>query len=101
MLRNHRVSRAIADAAWGSFLATLRYKAARAGVEVAEVDARGTSQVCSGCGQVVEKSLSQRTHSCDCGLVLHRDVNAARNILAVALARTGPADANSKIIAVV
>ncbi len=97
MLRSRRFSRAIADAAWGGFLATLRYKAESAGVEVVEVDARGTSQVCSNCGQVVEKPLRQRVHSCECGCTLHRDVNAARNILGVALARTGPAGANSTI----
>ncbi len=101
LLRSRRFSRAIADAAWGGFLATLRYKAERAGVEVVDVDARGTSQACSNCGQVVEKPLRQRFHSCECGCTLHRDVNAARNILGVALARTGPAGANSKIIAVV
>ncbi len=100
MLRSRRFSRAIADAAWGGFLATLRYKAERAGVEVVEVDARGTSQACSNCGQVVEKPLFQRVHACECGCTLHRDVNAARNILGVALARTGPAGANSTISAV-
>ncbi len=100
MLRSRRFSRAIADAAWGGFLVTLRYKAERAGVEVVEVDARGTSQVCSNCGQVVEKPLRQRVHACECGSTLHRDVNAARNILGVALARTGPAGANSTINAV-
>ncbi len=100
MLRNRRVSRAIADAAWSGFLATLRDKAESAGVEVVEVDARGTSQVCSNCGQVVEKALSQRIHACECGCTLHRDVNAARNILGVALARTRPAGANSPIGAV-
>ncbi len=100
MLRSRRFSRAIADAAWGGFLVTLRYKAESAGVEVVEVDARGTSQACSNCGRVVEKPLRQRVHSCECGCTLHRDVNAARNILGVALARTGPAGANSKIIAV-
>ena len=92
MLRNRRLSRAIADAAWGGFLATLRCKAERAGVVVVEVNARGTSQRCSNCGQVVEKSLRQRQHVCSCGLAVHRDVNAARNILA--LARTGPAEPN-------
>jgi len=100
MLRSRRVSRAITDAAWGGFLVTLRYKAARAGVEVVDVDARGTSQACSNCGQVVEKPLRQRLHVCECGCTLHRDVNAARNILGVALARTGPAGANSTIVAV-
>ena len=47
------------------------------------VDPSGTSQECSRCGRVVEKVLSVRTHSCPhCGLELHRDVNAAKNILA-------------------
>jgi transposase len=30
---------------------------------------------------MVPKNLSVRVHRCDCGLVLDRDVNAARNIL--------------------
>jgi putative transposase len=47
------------------------------------VEPSGTSQECSGCGKVVEKALSERTHLCPhCGLQLDRDVNAARNILA-------------------
>lgn len=102
MLRNRWMSRAIADAAWGGFLATLKHKAESAGVSVVEVDPRGTSQMCSGCEREVKKSLSVRTHCCPrCGLVLDRDENAARNILARALlARTGPAGANGKIIAV-
>jgi putative transposase len=82
MVRNHRIARAISDAAWGGFLSTLRYKAESAGVAFVEVDARGTSQLCSECGTEVRKDLSIRTHRCSCGLVLHRDHNAARNILA-------------------
>ena len=46
-----------------------------------KVDARGTSQECSGCGEVVRKGLRVRVHRCpDCGLVLDRDVNAAINV---------------------
>jgi putative transposase len=46
------------------------------------VDPRGTSQMCSGCGVRVGKSLGERMHLCPtCGLVLDRDVNAAWNIL--------------------
>lgn len=42
--------------------------------------------MCSGCSRMVKKSLSERTHHClHCGLVLDRDENAARNILALAL----------------
>jgi putative transposase len=42
-----------------------------------------TSQDCSGCGERVLKSLSVRSHICpnpECGLVLDRDENAAKNI---------------------
>ena len=41
-----------------------------------------TSQDCSGCGSRVKKTLSTRTHQCSkCGFNLHRDHNAAQNIL--------------------
>ncbi|MGB5435855.1 MAG: transposase [Maribacter sp.] len=50
-----------------------------------------TSQMCSGCGTIVAKSLSVRVHRCDsCGLELDRDVNAARNILALGLSVCDP-----------
>ncbi len=95
MLKNDRLARAISDVAWGNFLLTLRSKAESAGVAFVEVNARGTSQECSECGQVVPKDLSQRWHSCSCGCSLDRDENAARNILARGLqAWTGPAGLN-------
>lgn len=95
MLKNGRLARAISDVAWGNFLLTLRSKAESAGVVFVEVNARGTSQECSGCGQVVRKDLSQRWHSCACGCSLDRDENAARNILARGLqARIGLAGLN-------
>lgn len=99
MVKNRSFSRAISDAGWASFVNILRYKAESAGAEVVAVNPAGTSQCCSGCGVVVPKLLSRRTHSCpDCGLVLHRDENAARNILARALlARTGPVGLNGAL----
>ena len=81
MLRNHHLARVIADAAWGEFFLILAHKAARAAKTVVEVCPKYTSQKCSGCGEYVPKALSCRTHSCPyCGLVLHRDKNAAENI---------------------
>lgn len=80
------LNRAIRDAGWGQFLNILKYKAESAGTQVVAVNPAGTSQDCSGCGQKVPKTLRERKHSCPhCGLVLHRDENAARNILARAL----------------
>ncbi|MFB2980149.1 zinc ribbon domain-containing protein [Microseira sp. BLCC-F43] len=48
-----------------------------------------TSQNCSNCGETVKKSLSVRTHICQCGCVNDRDHNAAINILDKALKQTG------------
>ena len=73
--------RSIADASWGNFLRTLEHKAEEAGATVVRVEPRGTTQDCSGCGAVVHKTLRERVHRCACGLVLDRDLNAARNIL--------------------
>lgn len=99
MLKNHSLARAISDAGWAGFVNVLRCKAERAGAEVVAVNPRGTSQECSGCGVVVPKKLAERWHTCPhCGLSLHRDENAARNILARALlARTGPTDLKSNL----
>jgi putative transposase len=96
MVRSGRLSRAISDAGWSGFLLTVRHKAECAGVAIVEVDPRGTSQQCSECGAEVRKDLSVRRHDCPhCGLSLHRDENAARNILARGLlARIGPAGLN-------
>ena len=90
MVRNHRLSRAISDVAWGGFVTTLKHKAESAGAEVIEVHPAGTSQNCSSCDQPVPKKLSERWHDCpNCGLSLHRDVNAARNILKRAFTAPG------------
>ncbi len=82
MLKNHRLAGSISDAGWNLFVNILKAKAAEAGRQVVEVDPRNTSQTCSGCGRIVPKPLSERWHTCPvCGTSLHRDVNAAINIL--------------------
>jgi putative transposase len=71
----------IHDAGWRQFLSILACKAACAGKRVDAVPPAYTTQDCSGCGKRISKSLSVRTHVCtNCGLVLDRDLNAARNI---------------------
>lgn len=74
------LNRSILDMGWGSFLEKLKYKAEDAGRQLIAVDPRYTSQICSGCGEIVKKGLNVRTHKCDCGLVLDRDLNASINI---------------------
>jgi len=81
MVRNHHLAKSISDAGWAQFRAILEAKAACAGRRVVAVPPAYTSQDCSGCGARIPKSLSVRTHVCtNCGLVLERDENAARNI---------------------
>jgi putative transposase len=90
MVRNHCLAKSIADAGWAAFLIILVFKAASAGKRVVAVNPAYTSQKCSGCGVIVQKGLSVRWHSCpDCGMSLHRDVNAARNIERAGLALRG------------
>ena len=72
----------INDAGWGTLAGMLCYKAESAGCKVVFVNPSGTTQQCSRCGTVVPKGLADRVHNCPCcGLILDRDLNAARNIL--------------------
>jgi len=73
--------RSIHDASWGRFYSYLAYKAESAGTNLVKVDPRNTSQMCSNCGSIVKKTLSERVHECPyCGFVADRDYNAAVNI---------------------
>jgi putative transposase len=82
MVRNHALAKSISDAGWEQFCAILAFKAAYAGKQVVAVPPAFTSQACSGCGVIVKKALSVRWHLCpECGTSLHRDHNAALNIL--------------------
>src|SRR5258708_29787501 len=82
MVQNHSLAKSISDAGWSAFIAILTFKAESAGKRVQAVNPAYTSQACSGCGVLVSKGLSVRWHECpDCGTSLHRDHNAALNIL--------------------
>jgi len=80
------LNKSILDAGWGTFVSMCQSKAEYAGlVTVLTIDPKYTSQVCSGCGTVRKKELSERWHSCECGTELDRDHNAAFNILSKGL----------------
>jgi putative transposase len=67
-----------------------KYKAESAGTTVVMVNPANTTKMCSRCGILVEKELSDRTHVCpSCGLVIDRDENAAINILRLGLQSVG------------
>jgi putative transposase len=81
-LARMRLAKQVLDASWSSFIDKLSYKAECAGRTFVKVNPNGTSQICSSCGERCEKALSVRMHHCShCGLSLHRDHNAALNIL--------------------
>lgn len=81
MLKNRHLAKAISDCGWTQFVQILSDKAESAGRELVKVNPRNTSQKCSGCGELVRKSLAKRWHSCPwCGCELDRDHNAAINI---------------------
>lgn len=86
MVKNHHLALSISDASWGMLRQFLTYKAEYAGGQVIAVAPHYTSQKCSNCNEMVEKSLSVRTHLCSsCGYCDDRDVNAAKNILRLGL----------------
>jgi putative transposase len=81
---NYRnLNKSILDGGWRQFLDYLSYKAEEAGKTVMKVNPAYTSQICSACGVLVKKTLSERVHSCSCGFTIDRDTNASRNILSL------------------
>lgn len=88
MVRNHSLAKAISDASMSELHRQLAYKAAWNGSEVVEADRfYPSTQTCSHCGtiQEVKVTLDVRTFKCsECGFVLDRDANAARNLARLA-----------------
>src|ERR687885_1799471 len=89
LVKNHCLAKSINDAGWYQFRKWLEHFGVKFGRITIAVNPAYTSQECSLCGTVVKKSLSMRTHVCQCGFVLDRDWNAAINILKLALSTTG------------
>jgi putative transposase len=94
MLGNHRLARAISDAAWSQLRTMLAYKCRWYGRELVMLDRWfPSSKTCSVCGAVCDElPLNVREWRCRCGAVHDRDVNAARTILAAGLAVTACGD---------
>lgn len=88
MVKNHSLARSISDASWSSFRTMLEYKADWYGRDVIAIDRfYPSSKTCSECGHIVKSlPLNIRNWECECGAMHDRDVNAAKNILAVGLA---------------
>ncbi|NEO73704.1 transposase [Moorena sp. SIO3H5] len=85
-LAKTKLAKSVLDAGWGQFLSILSTKAENAGLVTVAVNPRNTSQNCSNCGKKVPKKLKDRVHSCPhCGYTADRDVNAAINVLNLAV----------------
>ena len=89
LVKNHCLAKSINDVGWYQFRKWLEHFGIKLGKITVAVNPAYTTQNCSNRGTVVKKSLSTRTHICECGLELDRDWNAARNILNLALGTTG------------
>ena len=86
MTRNRRLARHVAGVGMGELRRQVEYKTGWSGVRLHIANRRyPSSKTCSGCGAVKTKlRVSKRTFRCDeCGFVLDRDLNAARNLAAL------------------
>jgi len=90
MVQNHCLAKSISDVAWNQLVQFTAAKAEEAGRVVVQVDPRNTTKMCSRCGMLVEKTLSERVHKCPhCSLEMNRDLNASINILRIGLDAVG------------
>ena len=83
LMKNHRLSKALADASLSGFLVKLKYKAVWRGIRIVTADRFWPStKRCSSCGYVKKNvTLSEREYHCGiCGFVADRDINAAINL---------------------
>ncbi|MER6595439.1 IS607 family element RNA-guided endonuclease TnpB [Micromonospora purpureochromogenes] len=99
MLRNRRLAKAVSDCGFGEIRRQLAYKTTWNGGRLVTADRwYPSSKTCSGCGAVkVKLPLHAHRFTCDpCGLVLDRDVNAARNLAQLVVAGSGPETVNGR-----
>jgi len=81
MVKCHNRAKSISDASWYHFRLWVEHFAKKFGKTAIAVPPHNTSLECCICGKKVKKELKVRIHSCTCGLTIHRDINAAINIL--------------------
>jgi putative transposase len=91
-LAQTKMAKSVLDAGWSFFRSALRYKASRHGGRFLEIEEKFTTQICSACGMLPPSrprgiaDLGVREWRCSaCGAIHDRDVNAAKNILALGL----------------
>lgn len=88
MMQNHKLAKSIADCSWSEFLRQLGYKAKWYNCEIRKIGRfEPSSKLCSVCGyKMAEMPLDIRKWECpNCHTIHDRDINAANNILRIAL----------------
>ena len=88
MVKNHSLAKAISDVGWSEFVSQLEYKARWYGRHLVKIDKwYPSSKRCFECGHILDSlTLDVREWTCpQCGVHHDRDINAAKNILAVGL----------------
>lgn len=81
MMKNRKLSKAVADVGIFELNRQLKYKASWYGKQVSVIDRWfPSSKTCHACGQIHNMPLSKRIMNCDCGNIIDRDENAAINI---------------------
>ncbi|CAH0149203.1 hypothetical protein SRABI118_00485 [Massilia sp. Bi118] len=91
MLKNRRLARRIIDMGFYEFRRQLEYKASKCGCKLIVVNRwYPSSKTCSHCGYVLEvMPLAERRWNCPrCSTALDRDVNAAVNLMNMAVSST-------------
>ncbi|KAM3097692.1 RNA-guided endonuclease InsQ/TnpB family protein [Phormidesmis sp. 146-12] len=86
MVKTPKLARQIADAAWSELVRQLEYKAKWYGRTLVKIDRWfPSSKRCGSCGHILDSlPLNIREWDCpNCGTHHDRDINVARNILAV------------------
>jgi putative transposase len=84
MIKNHKLSKHIADASWSKFIELLTYKAEWNDKQIVKIDRFfPSSKTCNCCGYINQNlNLSVREWTCpSCNIKLDRDLNASKNIL--------------------
>ena len=100
MIKNHKLSKHIVDASWGTFVNLLNYKCGWYGKELVKVNRfYPSSKTCSSCGWINQNlKLSDRKWSCkSCDEIHDRDINASKNILKESLKIFGQELSNTKV----
>jgi IS605 OrfB family transposase len=88
-LAKTNMAKSVLDAGWSTLKTLLSFKCEHAGGVFIEVNEAYTTQACSCCWAIGSNSpkgragLGIREWTCECGVAHDRDINAAKNILAL------------------